>query len=214
MYEKIVVQLDGSKLAEAALPYAEELAAKQGSDIILLTVVESEEVHACQKRQMYTEKIVGVTRRHAKKYIGNGASKAIKVGAATRTGNPAEAIIEYTNKGNSDLIVMASHGRSGISRWAVGSVADKVLRAAKVPVWLIHSGIAEEIVYDKWLTRRVLVPLDGSQLAEAVVPHAEEWAIKRGTERVEVVLLRVCEPPSMPSYSIPEFSGVPLSWGE
>ena len=65
---------------------------------------------------------------------------------------------------------MATHGRSGIRRWIMGSVADKVLRASKVPVWLVRAGIPEEIVYVKWPKITVLVPLDGSELAESLLP--------------------------------------------
>ncbi len=79
MYEKIVVPLDGSKLAEAALPYAEELAAKMSSDIILLTVLESDDIHEYEKQQKYAKKIVQVTKYHAEKYFDNGADEAIKI---------------------------------------------------------------------------------------------------------------------------------------
>jgi nucleotide-binding universal stress UspA family protein len=75
----------------------------------------------------------------------------------------------------------------------MGSVADKVVHASKIPVWLVRAGIPEEIVYDKWPTRTILVPLDGSELAESVLPHVEALAKQRGAELVDVVLLRVCE---------------------
>ena len=140
MYKRLLVPLDGSELAEKALPYAEELAGKMGSDIILFTVLESDEVHEHEKHQMYAQKIIGLTKYHAEKYMENGGAKAILVGAATRTGNPAEAIIDYVDKGGLQLIVMASHGRSGLSRWAVGSIADKVVRSAiRQPVMLIRA---------------------------------------------------------------------------
>jgi nucleotide-binding universal stress UspA family protein len=93
----------------------------------------------------------------------------------------------------------------------MGSVADKVLRASKVPVWLVRAGIPEEIVYDKWPTRTMLVPLDGSKLAESVLPHVEAVAKQRGAELLDVVLLRVYEHPVIPS-DYPR--AMPLSWEE
>jgi len=96
----------------------------------------------------------------------------------------------------------------------MGSVADKVLRASKVPVWLVRAGIPDEIPYDQWPKKTILAPLEGSELDESVLPHVETLAKQRGRELVDVVLLRVCEPPATPSYYAPELSGVPLHWGE
>ena len=189
MYNKIVVPLDGSKLAEVALPYAEEMAAKMGSDIILLTVLESDEPQEHEKQQMYTEKVAEVTRYHAAKYLGNGGSKAVKIAAATRTGNPAEAIIDYADKGDYTLIIMASHGRSGISRWAVGSVADKVVRAkARQPVMLIRAKESRSDVREKRVLKKVLVPLDGSPGGQTVIPFISKIASRLD---MELTLLQV-----------------------
>lgn len=118
MLESIVVPLDGSKLAEVALPYAEEMAAKMGSDIALLSVLESLTGEEYKEFRKYATRIVPATKHYAEKYFETG-SKAIKVEAITRTGNPAKSILEYVDKGNVDLIVMASHGRSGsvAGRW-------------------------------------------------------------------------------------------------
>ena len=104
-------------------------------------------------------------------------------------GYPAEEILRYTEENDVDLIMMASHGLSGVRRWVLGSVADKVLRASGVPVWLVRAGVTEEIAYDKWPSKTILVPLDGSELAEAVLPHAEAVAKQRGAEIIEIVLL-------------------------
>ena len=80
----------------------------------------------------------------------------------------------------------------------MGSVAIKVLRASSVPVWLVRAGIPYEIVHDRYPRITVLVPLDGSELAEVVFPHLEALAEQRGIDRVDVVLLRVCEPIIIP----------------
>jgi len=179
MYNRIVVPLDGSKLAEAALPYVEELAGKMGTEIALLTVLESEEIHEYEKYQIYVKKIAEVTKYHAEKYIENGRGEAIKVRTASRSGNPAKAIIQYASKVPFQLIVMASHGRSGISRWAVGSVADKVVRATtSQPVMLIRAKESRSDIREKRILKKALVPLDGSIGSEAVIPYISKIASK------------------------------------
>ena len=189
MYERIVIPLDGSKLAEAALPYAEELSGKMGSDIILLTVLESEDAQEYKKHHAYTKKIAEATKYHAEKYLEDGGGKTIKAGGATRTGNPAEAIIEYASKGGSRLIVMASHGRSGINRWAVGSVADKVVRTTtRQPVMLIRAKESRSDIREKRILKKALVPLDGSRRSEAVIPYISEIASRL---EMELTLLQI-----------------------
>ena len=177
MYEKIVVPLDGSPLAEVALPYAEEIAGKMGSEIILLSVLPSEEAHEYQNHHSYSTKIVEVTKRHVEKYLEISGSQAIKVGTATRAGNPAEGILDYVSKGAFNLIVMATHGRSGISRWAVGSVADKVVRATtRQPLMLIRAKGSHPDIRAKRILKKALVPLDGSIGSEAVITYIMEIA--------------------------------------
>lgn len=189
MLEKIVVPLDGSKLAEAALPYAEELGAKMGSDIVLLTVLESEEAHELKNHYMYIKKIEERTKYNADKYNENGKGKAIEVMTVTRTGNPAEGIIDYTSMSCFPLIVMASHGRSGIGRWAVGSVADKVVKCNRwQPVMLIRVKESHSNKRDKRLLKKALVPLDGSVESEVVIPPIMEIAHNL---QIKITFLRV-----------------------
>jgi nucleotide-binding universal stress UspA family protein len=189
MYEKIVVPLDSSKLAEVALPYAEELAAKLSSDIILITILESEEVQAYEKHQKYIKNICRATKYHAEKYLESTGGKAVKIETATRTGSPAQCIIEYTNKSGLPLIVMASHGRSGISRWAVGSVADKVVRStSRQPVMLIRAKESRSDIREKRILKKALATLDGSRESQIVIPYISEIASKL---QMELTLLQV-----------------------
>ncbi|MFC1941619.1 universal stress protein [Chloroflexota bacterium] len=188
-YNKIIVPLDGSPLAETALPFAEELAGKAGSEIVLLTVLQSEETHEYKKHQAYATKIINLTRRHIEKYVEKSGSQAVSVGTATRVGNPAEGILDYVSKGGLNLIVMATHGRSGISRWAVGSIADKVVRAStRQPLMLIRAKGGHPDIRAKRILKRALVPLDGSTRSEAVFPWIREIA---QSLRMEVTLLQV-----------------------
>jgi len=172
MYDKIVVPLDGSPLAEVALPYAEEIAGKTDSEMILLSVLESEEAHEYQSHYTYTRKIIEITRHHIEKYLQISEGKAINIGTATRVGNPAEGILDYVNKVTFNLIVMATHGRSGIGRWAVGSVADKIVRATtRQPLLLIRAKGCHPDVRAKRILKKALVPLDGSTGSEAVITY-------------------------------------------
>jgi nucleotide-binding universal stress UspA family protein len=189
LYKKIVVPLDGSPLAEVALPYAEEIAGKMGSEIVLLTVLASEEPEEYQNHHLYTKKIVDLTKRQVEKYLKNPESKTIKIGTATRVGNPAEGILDYVNKGYLCLIVMATHGRSGISRWAVGSVADKVVRATtRQPLLLIRAKGSHPDVRARRILKKALIPLDGSTASEAVIPYISEAALNL---HMEITLLKV-----------------------
>jgi nucleotide-binding universal stress UspA family protein len=191
MYERITVPLDGSKLAEVALPYAEELAARLGSYISLLTVLDSEDAREREKYQKYIKRIAEATRHHAEKYVGNGNGnrEGIKVLTVTRTGDPAREIIEHASKVPFQLIIIATHGRSGINRWAVGSVADKVVRAnINQPVLLIRAKESYSDMREKRILTKALVPLDGTKESEAVVSYIARMASKL---QMELTLLQV-----------------------
>ena len=189
MYTKVVVPLDCSPLAEVALPYAEEIAGKMGSDIVLLTVLSSEESEEIQNHLAYSKKMVSSTRLQVKKYLEDARETGISIGTATRTGSAAEGILEYADKGYPCLIVMATHGRSGISRWAVGSVADKVIKStSKQPLLLVRAKGAHPDVRAKRILKKAIVPLDGSSASESVLPYIGE--IARNLE-MDITLLRV-----------------------
>ncbi len=189
IYKKVVVPLDGSPLAEVALPYAEEIAGKLGNDIVLLTVLTSEEPEEYRNSNKYATQMAETTLRQVAKYLGDNGHRDIKVGTATRVGNPAEGILDYVEKGQMCLIVMATHGRSGVGRWAVGSVADKVVRATtRQPLLLIRAKGAHPDVRAKRILKKALIPLDGSTVSEAVLPYLIEVA--QGLQ-MELTLLRV-----------------------
>jgi nucleotide-binding universal stress UspA family protein len=198
MYEKILVPLDGSDLAEIALPYAEELAGALGCDITLIHVSESADEKYENMHQLYIEKIVEATIQGAEKFRKNKRAKKIKVSSVHLTGHVAEQIVDYADKENIGLIVMTTHGRSGIRRWILGNVAAKVVRATDRPIALIRAkdtppeARAERI-------NKILVPLDGSKASEVVIPHVSELASKL---KAEVVLFQVVAP-SYFVYAIP-----------
>jgi len=136
MFKKILVPLDGSKLAELALPYAAQLAATLGSEITLLTVIGSSDEH--DTNRVYLEGVAKEINQDAKKHLKKDEG-AVKVETAIVVGDPAEKIVDYAATGKISLIIMGSHGRSGIGRWALGSVAEKVIRAGSTPVLLVRT---------------------------------------------------------------------------
>jgi nucleotide-binding universal stress UspA family protein len=188
MYEKILVPLDGSQLAEVALPYAEELAGKLGSEIILLYVSVFPEYPKEHMLQFYLEKVVETIKKGAQKWAKKPVRGATVVKSVILTGNPAEQIVEYADKEGIGLIVIATHGQSGIKRWVMGSVADKVVRATTKPVALIRAKGARADVRETGVLNKALVPLDGSKEGEAAIPYIEELASRLN---VKVILLQV-----------------------
>ena len=150
MYQKILVPLDGSKLAECALPYVEELAKGCGTEeVILVSVTERVQGYrvfddSTQLRgQRLVREAVGKKQEQAQRYLDRIAkamkAKGISVDTEVLLGDPAEEIVSYAKHPGCDIIIISSHGRSGISRWAYGSVADKIFRAICVPVLMVRA---------------------------------------------------------------------------
>ena len=186
MFLRIFVPLDGSNFSEQALEMAALLARREGTSepalrplVILFQAVdvsswlwlEGEPTHA-QARQ--------ATTAYLEKQAERLREQGITVETAVRLGNPAEEILEQTMARQAEVIVMSTHGRSGLARWALGSVAERVARAAPVPVLLMPgmpvsaSGNTSEPPLPS--PSRILVPLDGSATAEAALQPAIDLA--------------------------------------
>jgi nucleotide-binding universal stress UspA family protein len=166
----------------------------------------------------YVEHAADTIRREARRVQRKAGlvpeEKIIEVQGELVVGYAPDEILRYVEENAVDLILMASHGRSGSKRWALGSVAGKILNAANIPVLLVRTGIPGQIPYDEWPKVTIIVPLDGSELAESVLPHAEALAKQGSREMVDVILMRVCELPVMPVYYTPELAEIPLNWGQ
>ncbi|MDY6912044.1 MAG: universal stress protein, partial [Chloroflexota bacterium] len=129
MYQKILVPLDGSRLAEIVLPYAEELGGKLGSEIILIHVCESADCPHRHLHEYYLQKMVDDTVHYADNHLRNQVPTQIKVKSAILVGDPSQEIGAYADTEDVGLIVMATHGLTGLKRWAFGSVAGKTVRS-------------------------------------------------------------------------------------
>jgi len=188
MYEKILLPLDCSALAEVAVPYAEELAGRLDSEVTLVYVNELTNDPHQHLRKAYMDKMVETTKQGAEKHAEKSERRGTLVKSVILAGNPAEEIVDYAEKADVGLIVMATHGQSGIKRWDLGSVADKVVRATNRPVYLIRAKGVRSDVSEKGVLRKMLVSLDGSKVSEVVIPYVEELASRL---KVEVQLVQV-----------------------
>ena len=190
MYSKILIPLDGSKTAEKVLPYARYLAGKFKIPVELLAVIDIAEIatHITAEKARFLDGMIEEGMRTSETYLRGVA--ATFGGAAVKCtvdkGRADEAIVEKGESDTAMLIAMATHGRSGLNRFLLGSVAEKVLRGAANPLLLVRA--TEEAKSDGEADfKTVIVPLDGSELAESVLPMVAGAAKKLG---LEVILFR------------------------
>jgi nucleotide-binding universal stress UspA family protein len=167
MYRKILVPLDGSKLAEQILPLAQSLALVTQAAVELLRVNDFEKMAAYAPPLQGGEYLDEV----AKKYFAS----VTRVDKTVELGKPAEVIVDRASSDPACLIAMATHGMSGIRRWLIGSVASKVAHSAANPLLLIRPAESAEPAALSQL-KTIFVPLDGSGLAERALRHAMELA--------------------------------------
>jgi nucleotide-binding universal stress UspA family protein len=181
MERSIVVALDGSAFAERALPFATAIAERSGARLVLVRAAPDEglvEAHDYLRGLAAPARGVG----------GRGERPAVDTVA--HPGEPVTVLLDEAHRRGADLLVLATHGRSGLGRWRYGSVADAVLRHADLPLLLVPATCDRTWPGDRAL--RLLVTLDGSAFARQALPAAGAVARLMGGE---VVLLRVVEPP-------------------
>ena len=194
MYKTMLVLLDGSELAEVVLKYAQELSGRLGIDLELLHVCDPHEAEQLPMRKAYMEHQAEIMCARAQeissRYGGEALTECIRAQGNVVVGNPAEEILKYVDGHDIDLVMMSTHGRSGIGSWDLGSVASKVIHASNAPIWLVPSQLREEVILDMLPKRTQVIPLSGTKQSEAVLPHAIAVAKQRGEES-ELVLVHV-----------------------
>ena len=154
MFQRIVVALDGSTLAEQALDEARELSRLTGAPLHLLRVADVTRLRfgANEAALAYAAlgEEIGQEAAESRAYLDELAGRLGQDGAAVtvevRTGFAATELIEATKPG--DVLVLASHGRGGVARWLLGSVAEEVTRHARVPVLLVRGNAHQEQLHD------------------------------------------------------------------
>jgi nucleotide-binding universal stress UspA family protein len=142
MYRKILVPLDGSKVAEGVLPHAKALAYSQGAELILLTVGANPTLDFVFSDPGLADRAVMEQEERSKKYIteieAQLKSAGFKTSTQLRVGAVAEVILGVAEELQVDIIAMSTHGRTGPARWLVGSIAERVVYNSKIPVLLIR----------------------------------------------------------------------------
>jgi nucleotide-binding universal stress UspA family protein len=204
MYTRILIPLDGSKTAETVLPCARFLARRLKLPVELLEVIDIAEIgkRISPDKAQFLDTVIENFVRSREQYLRSVASTfaEVDVKCTVEKGIPAEAIIEKATADRTTLISMATHGRSGIRRWLLGSVAEKVLRGATNPLLLIRAAEAAKTEGEATL-RAVIVPLDGSELAERALPTVAELAMQL---KLEVILFRAYALPASALAADPE----------
>jgi nucleotide-binding universal stress UspA family protein len=168
MYDKILVPLDGSELAEVTLWYAARLAARIQSSLTLVYVTQPDELTSPHMYECYLKDTVVKVKEHADEIRAEKKDGDITIDYKILKGDPAEEIVDYADKNKIELIILSTQGKGGIKRWAMGNVANKVVGATRKQVLLIRARGAQSDVYKGTLTK-VLVPVDGSTESESIL---------------------------------------------
>jgi len=185
MLNKILVPLDGSILGELALNYAAELAKSMNSEVHLLSVCDRIGEEYRNMCSVYLEKVSEDLRSSLHEIISLPTVRTIVI-----DGQPDTKILDYAMENNISLIILVSHGHSGIMPWSAGSTVSKIIQKSTIPILLIR---ASDHVYTKQasgLFEKILVPLDGSKMSEVVLPYVKEIASQM---KSEIILLWVLE---------------------
>lgn len=197
MFERILVPLDRSSLAECVLPHAIALARCLDAQLLLLHVLS---LPNTQDRLRAVDSLEWQLRRaEAENYLKGVCARVTAAGVSctmhVSDGDAAEKIVECASEKAVGLVLIASHGQSGMSAWHVSSVVQKVLVRARASLMIIRASEPDQTDIANFHYQRVLVPLDGSARAESVLPLAT--ALTRVPE-TQVLLAHVVQRPEMP----------------
>ena len=165
MFKKILVPLDRSTIAEQALTVARTLARKGNAKLVLLNVSQPEVVFVEPMGSypipaLSRENLEAASLEYLKAKAGSPEQIGIETSVVVEWGDPASAIIDVALREEADLIVMSTHGRSGLQRWVLGSVTERVLR---------HAPVAVLAVQNEKLPEHIMLTLDGSNMAELAI---------------------------------------------
>jgi len=186
MFSKILVPLDGSESAERALPYAEAIGLRLNSTLILVRAATTHPLRATYPTEPARD-AVHVLLGLAHDLLRGLTERGVTVETAVPYAEPVEGVLSELRRWEADLIVMSTHGRSGLGRWVYGSVAEHVLAHSPAPMLLVRAWRAKAEPVSLGEQPRIVVPLDGSQFAEEALPAAAGLAEALGGE---LVLLR------------------------
>lgn len=200
----VVVPLDGSPLSEKALPYAGLFVRQPGARLVLVRIVPTGPFVGLPDEEERERQLI-----EAQSYLTGLVPEANigdLVSAVTYCGDPGALILDEAAAQGADLIVMSTHGRSGWGQWIYGSVAGQILHAAPIPVLLVSPQCRPPRVPLEGA--RILVPHDGSSLADAIVQPATDLTRRLGGE---IRLVKVVGPSSfLTMEDVPDFADLPI----
>ena len=179
----IIVPLDGSELAEAALPYAAALAEALHTHLVLVTVWEGTESELGTTFPAMAMDIEKSATNYFTTYLDGVRARygrADQTRDIVRMGETSEEILKAIDETGARLVVIATHGRSGVGRWVYGSTAGRLMRSSHVPVIAVGPNVPARS--DKIAVKHLMVPLDGSPLSEAALPVATAIAAPLGAK--------------------------------
>ena len=185
MFKHILVPLDGSLLAERTLALAANIVEEMSAKLTLLRVVPQFAILAADP--MVYEEMNRLGDEESLSYLRSKADAldlSVSIDVFSETGQPADTIIRFAEEHDVDLIMISSHGRSGLNRWVYGSVAERVLRQSPCATLIINA----RVVHDVPQCKKILVPLDGSDIAERALEPGKQLAAALGSD---LHLLRV-----------------------
>lgn len=203
MFKRILVPLDGSARAERAIPVAAHIARATGGTVVLVQAVTipftySPYVGSTSTAAETIDAELDETNNYLKMLANAGPLEDIETDTKVLYGSAAPTILSIAQAYNADLIVMTSQGKTGMKRWVLGSVAQKIARHSPMPVLVLHeSGPLPVALHRDGRPFRALVPLDGSVLAKiALEPAALLVAALAAPEQGALHLMRVVKPPT------------------
>lgn len=199
MYDLILVPLDGSQLAECVLPHAVAIAGSFDSEIVLLRVLEKNQ--SGTSSQLFDLLNWQIQKTKATLYLEEIKSRLTELNIRTRVvvleGLVTEAISEYAQNEGVKLIILSSHGRHGLTQWGISSTTQKIVLSASTSVFIVRAhqrDIPAGKIPANPSYQHLLVPLDGSQRAENVLPLVTQLA---QVHKLRVHLVHIVQPPEM-----------------
>jgi nucleotide-binding universal stress UspA family protein len=197
MFKRILVPLDGSSLAECVLPHIAALVKSGDPEVTLLRVLDP--LGAADAPMSVDPLEWQIRKAEADNYLKalslQLSDAGIQNDTITMEGKAAEAVIEYAHDNKIDLILMSSHGRSGISGWNVSSVVQKIILRVRTSVMIVRAYQPVEEKVDTLRYQKVMVPLDGSSRAEFVLPFVSRLV---RVHQSEVLVMHIVRQPEMP----------------
>jgi nucleotide-binding universal stress UspA family protein len=197
MFKRILIPLDGSVLAESVLPHAIALSSTNHPDIFLLRVIDP---IAAETRPRSVDPLdwnfrIVEAEAYLKKITELLSGMDLVVYTEVREGKAAETILEYAHEQQVDLVVLSSHGKSGITGWNISSVVQKIIQRINTSFLLVRAYQARETEEHRGSYRKILLPLDGSQRAESILGIAVQLARAQDAELCAAHIVRRPEMP-------------------